>query len=210
MRVAPQGGFLLIDRASNKGSFVQFKMSDKSIFAYLLRSPWWISVAISAVIALAARFIFYEKYYVPAMTMALPFLVIGVISFWKKRDIPSDGRIERTVEAISAMSWRDFSALMEQAFKREGFEVTRSNGAADFVLVKAGRTTLISCKRWKAVSHGLEPLRELVAEREAREAREARYVCITRMADKAQRYVEDEGIVLMEAMDLAKLLRLPE
>jgi restriction system protein len=189
---------------------VQFKMSDKSIFAYLLRSPWWISVAISAAIALAARFIFYEKYYVPAMTMALPFLVIGVISFWKKRDIPSDGRIERTLEAISAMSWRDFSALMEQAFKREGFEVTRSSGAADFVLVKAGRTTLVSCKRWKAVSHGLEPLRELVAEREAREAREARYVCITRMADKAQRYVEDEGIVLMDAMELAKLLRLPK
>jgi restriction system protein len=192
-----------------KGLFVRLKMAERSIFATLLRSPWWISVAIAAAVALAGRYIVYDKYAVPVITMALPFLVIAAISFWKKRDIPSAGRIDRTVEAVMAMSWRDFSAVMEEAYKREGFAVARANGAADFVLVKAGRTTLVSCKRWKAVSHGVEPLRELVAEREAQEASEARYVCITRLADKAQRCLEEEGVVLIDALELAKLLRLP-
>lgn len=188
---------------------MQLKMSENSIFAVLLRSPWWISVAIAVGIALAARFVVYEKYSLSVMAIAFPFLVIGVISFWKKRHIPSAGRIERTLEAVKAMSWRDFSSCVEQAFQREGFEVTRASGAADFILLKAGRTTLLSCKRWKAVSHGLEPLRELVAEREAKEAHQARYVCITSMADKALRYAEEQGVVLIDEMELAKLLRLP-
>ncbi len=167
-------------------------------------------MAIAGGIALAARFVVYEKYSVSVMAIAFPFLIIGVISFWKKRHIPSAGRIERTLEAVKATSWRDFSSCVEQAFQREGFAVTRANGAADFILLKDGRTTLLSCKRWKAVSHGLEPLRELVAEREAQEAYQARYVCITSMADKALRYAEEQGIVLIDAMELARLLRLPK
>ncbi len=186
---------------------MRFKMSERSIFATLLRSPWWVSALVAGGFALVGRLIVFEKYAFPVMSMAFPFLVIAAISFWKKRDIPSAGRIERTLEAVMAMSWRDFSAMMEEGFKRQGFEVTRANGAVDFVLVKAGRTTLVSCKRWKAMSHGVEPLRQLVAEREAQEAREARYVCVTHMADKAQRYVAEEGIVLMDALELAKLLR---
>jgi restriction system protein len=188
---------------------VQLKMSENSIFAVLLRSPWWISVAIALGIALAARFVVYEKYSFSVMAIAFPFLVIGVISFWKKRHIPSAGRIERTLEAVKAMSWRDFSTCVEQAFQRQGYEVQRASGAADFILLKDGRTTLLSCKRWKAVSHGLEPVRELVAEREAKEAHQARYVCITSMADKALRYAEEQGVVLIDEMELAKLLRLP-
>jgi hypothetical protein len=35
-------------------SFVKFKMSEKSLFAVLLRSPWWISFLLVAVIALVA------------------------------------------------------------------------------------------------------------------------------------------------------------
>ena len=133
-------------------------MSPNSLFAILLRSSCWISFAIAVALALAARFILPGVYGTFAASIAIPFLVIGVVVAWKQRDEPSNARIASTLEIVSALSWRDFSALIEQAFQRDGYVVTRTNGAADFMLLKAGRTSLVSCKRWKAASLGLETL----------------------------------------------------
>ena len=109
-----------------------------------------------------------------------------------------------------AMSWREFSTLMEQAFRRDGFEVVRTNGAADFILTKDGRDSLVCCKRWKAASQGVEPLRELVAAQEAREAREALYVSAVDISDSARRFAKDNRVALMLAPQLTRLLRLPK
>jgi restriction system protein len=189
--------------------FKQFKMSPNSLFAILLRSSFWISFAIAVALALAARFILPGAYGNFAASIAIPFVIIGVIVAWKQREVPSDARIASTVEAVSAMSWRDFSALIEQAFQRDGYVVTRTTGAADFMLLKAGRTSLVSCKRWKAASLGLEPLRELEAERQAQEARGSIYVCTGNVSDNARRFAADHKIVLMQELELTRLLRLP-
>ncbi|MEN9329226.1 MAG: hypothetical protein RLZZ484_414, partial [Pseudomonadota bacterium] len=34
--------------------FMKWKMSDRSLFAVLLRSPWWVSFVLAAALALAA------------------------------------------------------------------------------------------------------------------------------------------------------------
>jgi restriction system protein len=63
------------------------------------------------------------------------------------------------------MAWRDFAQALTEAYTRQGYAVTPWEGAgADLQLVKAGRTTLVSCKRWKAAKVGVEVLRELVAQ----------------------------------------------
>lgn len=188
---------------------MQFKMSPNSLFAILLRSSCWISFGIAVALALAARFILPGYYGTFASSIAIPFVIIGVIVAWKQREVPGEARIASTVEALSAMSWRDFSALIEQAFQRDGYGVTRMNGAADFMLRKAGRTSVVSCKRWKAANHGLEPLRELEAERLAQEARGAIYVCIGNVSENARRFAAEHKIVLMQGMELTRLLRLP-
>ncbi len=144
---------------------MQLKMSQNSLFAILLRSPWWISFAVVLVIVLLGKIIASGDYFSYAVALTLPFIIIGSIAAWKQRDEPSQARIEETVEAVSAMSWREFSERMEKAFERDGFKVSRTNGAADFVLEKEGRTSLVCCKRWKAASQGVEPLRELEAAR---------------------------------------------
>ena len=118
-------------------------------------------------------------------------------------------RVTATAEAVNAMSWREFSALVEQAFQREGYTVTRLNGAADFKLVKMGKTTLVCCKRWKAASHGLEPLRELDRRREAEEAHDALYVALDGVTDNARGFAGKHRIRLVEGQELAGLLRLP-
>ena len=190
---------------------MQFKMSDNSLFAMLLRSPWWVSFVIALLLGLGGRALLPEGYVFVAPALAFPFVIAGFMALRKQWDIPSEARVAETVEAVSKMSWRDFSALMEQAFVRDGYVVTRTTGAADFAIVKAGRKVLVSCKRWKAASQGVESLRDLVAAREADDdVRELLYVSATDLTDNALRYAKENRIGLMLASQLTRLLRLPK
>jgi restriction system protein len=70
---------------------------------------------------------------------------------------------------------------VEEAYRREGYAVSRlGDPRADFELVRGAYSTLVACKRWKAVRTGIEPLRELQAAREAREAHHCVYVATGR------------------------------
>ena len=186
---------------------MKLKMAENSLFAMLLRSPWWISVAIAVAVAVAARTLLPEKFAVPGMFGAGPFVVIAVMAGWRQFRAPSAGKVAARLEAIGAMSWPQFSAALEAAFRREGYEVARMNGAkVDFALTREGRTTLVSCKRWKAASTGVEPLRDLHAAQEAREAQEAIYVATGEFTDNARRFATERRIRLLTGTPLAVLL----
>ena len=187
-----------------------FKPSDKSLFAYLLRSPWWVSFAIAAALSLVARFFLPEKYAFIAGSFAIPFIGIGSFVAWKQLRLPGTKKVSATVETVNAMSWKDFSTRMEQAFQREGYTVNRIDGAADFKLYKAGRITLVSCKRWKAASHGVESLRELENRRDAEEGHEALYVALADVTGNALNFLNThKRIRLLQDVELTALLRLP-
>ena len=189
---------------------MKFEMAENSLFAILLRSSWWISVLVAAGIVLLARIVLPPKYFAFGAVGAAPFLVIGGIVLWRQLQRPSSSRVASTVEAVSAMSWKDFSTRMENAFRREGYEVARIDDVgADFEMRKAGRKTLVNCKRWKAGRTGVEPLRELLVARERREADEVVYVATGQVTEQAVRYAAQKRIRLMQGADLALLLRKP-
>jgi restriction system protein len=188
---------------------VRFKISENSLFAILLRSHWWISFAIAAALLLLVQLIVPVAYVMPASSLALPFVVIGAFTLWKRAKLPGKARVTATIDAVKAMSWREFSAQMEQAYLREGYSVTRLAGAADFKLVKMGKITLVCCKRWKAASHGIEPLRELDRQRDAENAHDALYVALDDITDNARGFIGKHRIRLVEGQDLTSLLRLP-
>lgn len=189
---------------------MQFKVSENSLFAILVRSPWWVSYILVILICMASYYLVPVQFKIAIYATAVPFAITGLIAAWKQLQVPGRARVEATEAALNAMPWRDFLALMEQAYQRDGFVVTRSTGAADLVLVKDGRTTLVSCKRWKAASHGLEPLRELKDLRRAQEARAAIYVCIADPTENARQFALDNKVALMQGTELAQLLRLPK
>ena len=187
---------------------MKFEMAENSLFAILLRSSWWISALVAAAIVLISRIALPDKYFIFGAVGALPFLVIGSIVLWRQLQRPSPSRVARTLEAVSAMSWRDFSSSLEAAFRRDGYEVARIQGVgADFEMRKAGRKTLVNCKRWKVGRTGVEPLRELLSARERLEADEVIYVATGQVTEQAQRYAGDKRIRLMQGEDLAQLLR---
>ncbi len=183
---------------------MKFQMAKNSLFAILLRSPWWISIAVAAAIFALARLWIPGLY---AFFLALPFLVIGCYALAQQLRAPNPERIAETIDAIRAMSWDDFSAAIEDAYRSDGYSVTRIGGAAaDFELAKAGRVSLIGCKRWKAARTGIEPLRELHAAGRAREAHQCIYIAAGEITDSARAFAAGNNIRLVHDAELAKLL----
>lgn len=182
-------------------------MAKNSLFAVLLRSPWWISVAIVAVFALAARALLPPQYVVFGLMGALPFVVIGAIAAYRQLRAPSARAVEETLRSAGGLSWREFCEALEQAYRRRGYEVTRLDGhAADLQLTKGALTTLVAAKRWKATNHGAEPLRALQKARQAQDASQCIYITLSGVNDNTRRFAEQHAIALLHGADLAQLL----
>ena len=186
---------------------MKFKMHERSLFALLLRSPWWVSLLIAGAIGLLVRLAVPEDYRMYGYPAIGPFVAIGFYALYKQLRAPSGARVAAVQDAVLALSWREFSALIEAAFTRDGFGVTRIDlPAADFEIIKAGRIALVSAKRWKAASHGAGPLEELAALRRSRDAAETMYISAGALTDNAQRFATAEGMRIVNGLDLAVLL----
>jgi restriction system protein len=181
-------------------------MHKNSLFAVLLRSPWWASLAVAAGVVALLRLVLPDVY---AIFAAAPFIVIAAYAAWKQLRAPSAVKLARSLEALRARPWEEFAGALESAFRRDGYAVNRFAGAAaDFELTKAGRVTLVSCKRWKAARTGVEPLRELHAARDKRAAHECIYIVAGEISANASSFSAQNDVKLLQGPELAKLLRL--
>ena len=186
---------------------MKFKMPEKSLFATLLRAPWWVSSVVTLVVALVAGAFLPDAYKVAGMVGAFPFFVSGLIAAWRQRNALSPARIEELTARARAMTWRDFSAVVDSALRRQGFEVRPlSNGPADFEIEKNGRITLVSAKRWKAASVGAEPLRELLAAVETQEAYSCSCMSLGTFSPAAVALARQHPIQLLGAVEIAQLM----
>lgn len=187
---------------------MKFKMHERSLFALLLRSPWWVSLLIAGGIGLLARLLLPEDWRMFGYTGAAPFIIIAGIGLYKQLQRPSATRVDHVLTAVQALSWREFSTALETAFARDGYGVTRIDlPAAEFEITKAGRVTLVSAKRWKAASHGAGPLEELVALRRKRDAADTLYISAGALTANAQTFAVSESMRVVNGADLAVLLR---
>lgn len=187
---------------------LNWKMSENSLFAILLRSPWWISVAIGAVIGLVASAALPADFQTAGALSGFPFFVIAVMAARRQRGQPSAAQVAETAQALGALTWPAFADRLETAFQRAGYQVQRGTApGVDFVLERQGRTTLVGARRWKAARTGLEPLRELQAAREAAEAQAALYIALGAVTDNTRPFLREHGITLWHAAELAKALR---
>jgi restriction system protein len=186
---------------------MKFKMSEKSLFATLLRAPWWVSFLVMFAVALVAGALLPDAYKTAGMLGAFPFFVIGVMAAWRQRNAISANRIQELVEQARSMGWRDFSVLVEEALRQQGFVVTRLNdGPADFQIEKNGRTTLVSAKRWKAATVGAEHLRELLAARESRDAFSCTCMSLGVFSQAAIDLANESPMQLLGSANIAQLM----
>ena len=178
---------------------MKFKMAPNSLFAILMRNPWWISLLIVIVFSLLCLAILPKNMVIFGIMGTFPFFVTGIVAFKRQWGVPSPAKQQAELDRLSALSWRDFSAELEAKFVKQGFEVTRldaksSTGAADFKLEKGGHVTLVSAKRYKAATHGLEALQALVTQQEAQGADRAMYVCLGGLTEQAGKFARERGV----------------
>jgi restriction system protein len=179
-------------------------MAKRSLFAILSRAPWWLSVLIAAAVFMVVRQ-FMPDYAAAAAT--LPFLGIAGYAAWRQSRVPNPERVDEVLAALRAVSWQEFAAIMETAFRSEGYAVVAlTRGAADFELRKSGRVALACCKRWKVAQTGIEPLRELWLAKEAAGAQECIYVAAGDLSQNARQFAAQKQIRLLCEAELAQYL----
>ena len=177
-----------------------------SLFARLLRSPWWVSAAVAAVTFALARLVL-SKFDQPglyAFFVALPFAVIATWVGAKQLRAPSPAKLAARLEDLRAMDWPAFATAVEEAYLRDGYKVLRLEGAqADFEVEKAGRRALLACRRWKASRVGVEPLKALAAEAKARYVADCAWLAAGELSETARAYAVEQRIRLIEGSGLA-------
>lgn len=192
---------------------LKFRPPPNSLFAVLLRSPWWVSLLIAAVLGLVAAALLPEAFRVVGALSGFPFIVIAAIAAQRQWRLPSAARVQQTQEAVSALAWPAFLALLTDALQRSGIEVQPQRGVdgVDFVMQRQGQRTLVLARRWKSARLGVEPLRALQAARQAdttmADAPRAVCICLGGFSDTAVDYARAHGITLWQAAELALALR---
>ena len=164
----------------------QLRMSEGSLFAILLRSPWWVS-------ALVALGLFgFTRLFLPllfALLFALPFGVIAVIRGWRQLDAPSPKRLAAITESVRAMGWEAFSRTLTEAWQRDGATVEAiRHSSADFVVERNGRRTVVGARRWKAARSGIEVLEALQGSRDRLDAHDALFIATGEITEQARAY----------------------
>jgi restriction system protein len=183
-------------------------MAQNSLFAILLRSRWWISVAIALVMGLVGVALLPEAFRIVGALSGLPFAVIGIVAAVRQWRLPSAARVAQTQQALATMAWPAFAALLEQAFRRDGYTVQPGpNAAVDFELSRQGRRMFVSARRWKSARTGQESLRALQRAREAADVSDALYIGLGELSDSAAPFAAQHRIAIWQAAELAQALR---
>lgn len=114
--------------------------------------------------------------------------------------------------ALNDMSWKQFEALVGEAFRRKGYAVNETGGGGadggiDLALKKEGETFLVQCKQWKAYKVSVTTVRELYGVMAAEGATGGFVVTSGVFTDEARAFAVGRNIELMDGKALHALIR---
>lgn len=130
----------------------------------------------------------------------------------KRRALHAQAAASPVVDALNAMNWREFEALVGEAFRRRGYTVVETggggaDGGVDLILKRGGETLLVQCKQWKAYKVGVTTVRELYGVMAAKGAAGGFVVTSGTFTDDARQFAEGKNIELMDGKALHALIR---
>jgi restriction system protein len=204
---------------------------NETILDDLAKCPWWVSVAIAAGAFLGLRFIlplfissgpassanYAARGLLGGLSGAAPFIAlfllipasIAALRQWRERRLldKQDG-----LASIRALSWSCFEALIGEAYRRQGYSVSRPSGKGpdggiDLILQRDGNTQLVQCKQWKAWKVGVKVIREMYGVMTDKKAHGAIVVTSGVFTQEARTFAEGKPIDLIEGEELAALIR---
>jgi len=143
--------------------------------------------------------------------VAVPFVLlatyIGILQ------LRSGGPVDVTTRLaeLRSMSWDAFSAALTDAYRKQGYVVSRADGQGyDFKLVKDGELTLLQCRRWKVNQVGAGPVRDLARAVDRQDARRGICVAAGEFSAPARAVTAREPVVLLSGPELVALIGKPK
>ncbi len=179
-------------------------MGKQSLFVILSRSPWWMSIVAAAALFVVMR-LFLPDYI--ALSVALPFVAVGGYAGWRQLRAPNAANVADALNVLRAMLWEEFSTLIEEAFRQEGYTVTKLTGdVVDYELSRNERVAVVCCKRWKVARTGVAPVRDLFKAGQACNAHEYIYVVAGEFTANAREFAAEKTIRLVNDAELVRLV----
>ena len=181
------------------------RMAQNSLFAVLLRSPWWYSVLIAFFLVAISLVLVGGRYLIFGLTVALPFIGIAVYSVYNQLQRPGKKRVLEVEQAARKMSVGELARKIAGNYEKINFDVVAFKGdAAELELERGRHKFLLSCKRFKAANNGIEPLKKLVSAGDKNEATGYLYVALGEVTDNARVFAKENEIELIQAEALAE------
>jgi restriction system protein len=175
----------------------------RTLFSVLLAQPWWISALVGVAMFGLAQLTFAPV----APWVALPFIVIAAVVGWKQLRSVSPGQVEDRLKVLREMSWEQFSQVLTDAYRRQGYEVAAAQSKAyDYTLTRNERITLLQCRRWKVNQMGVAPLQDLAKAIHTTDA--ANGICITTgaVSPNAAGFAAANPVAIVSGKELAALI----
>ena len=188
----------------------RMKMAKNSLFAILLRSPWWVSLGLVGAIVLVSNALLEPGVRVFGWMGAFPFVVITAMAFKRQWGQPSAKQQAAALAQLQDMSTAQLGTALVAAFERQGFVVEKLKApGADLLLRKNGEATVVSYSRWKMARPGVEALKELQKAQTQHQADHATFVHLFALSDSAQRWQSSQPLTCLTGEALIKALALP-
>jgi restriction system protein len=147
----------------------------------------------------------------------VPIILLGgaAASFFAQRrraELVDTVAASDSASSLSQMSWREFEALVQEAFRLRGYSVQRlggdgPDGGVDLVLERDGEKTLVQCKQWRAFKVGVSVVRELYGVMAAQGATAGIVVTSGTFSQDAIDFAEGRNVRLIEGEELHGMIR---
>ena len=194
---------------------------NEGLFDLLLLLPWWATLAVGS-----GLWFYLRGHAMPASPFVpkeivtwfvLQFLkwacfgaafVSGVLTLKRKILFAS----AKDIEAIRAVSWREFERLVGEAYRRQGYMVEETGGGGadggiDLLLRGKGQKVIVQCKQWKTYKVGVKVVREMFGIMTAERADRVIIVASGTYTQEAFDFARGKPIDLIEGKALVQLIK---
>jgi len=186
--------------------------------------PWWVGVGFAALAWGILGFVVPSSLgqrpmeqmigsvsVVAAPWFALLFVLAAVRSAFRTYQASRLHAATRSLDDLRALDWRQFEALVGEAYRRDGYRVRVNEGAGadggvDVELYRDGRTTVVQAKRWRTRNIGVGVVRELFGAMHARGADRAVVVGSGGFTRAAIEFARSNAVELVDGSALLALV----
>ncbi|KVE37231.1 restriction endonuclease [Burkholderia sp. TSV86] len=192
------------------------------------RGPWWvgasIATAILAVEALAATasrrtgplgaalaVVQSKPVALLAIAVALLFFGAAVVAALRGRERANLLDVQRDLNSLKALDWRQFERLVAEAYRRLGYRVRvtgqgGADGGVDLILTRGTEKVIVQCKQWQSTSIGASVVREMFGLMAHHKATAVAIVCTGKFTRDAATFAAGKPIELVTGNALAELV----